>query len=304
MDESQHQDEQNDGNDDVDQPMPVPLPQHLQDEEVTDKGTAQQKYPHKWGFKWPFAKTFRTFPHFKRWRWPPVTSLDNLDFWRQSRRVSSQTISNIFLVIFTAGLIVTSYLQWDILKQTLEETRRIVEAAYMQAKAAQDANDLAREAQKRSDAIIADADRPWLGLNAVDVTGYALNQRVEAQLHIFNSGKPPAFNVVMHTNIYWIPQGAPWVPPSGHPVTDTQEIESKSVVFPNQTITQRVPLQDPLSDDLFKQLQSGAVSLLFAGTITYDDRFQRHHTTVLCRVFKPDLYVDVLFPCPTGNTAD
>src|SRR4029453_5769501 len=100
--------------------------------------------------------------------------------------------------------------------------------------------DLTRVAQKRSDDLIADTERPWVGLNAADVIGYALGQKVGAKLHFLNRGKTPAFNLTINTNINWIVQGAPLVPPSTHPAPKPDELVSQGILFPNQIASQTI----------------------------------------------------------------
>src|SRR5262245_50171393 len=187
MDESNHQHAQNDGDYDVDQPTPAPLPQHPQEEEVAENGTAQQEYSHPWRFKRPLEKAFRALSRLRRWRRLPVNSLDNLDPWRPpklSQRPSPQTISNFFLVLFTFGLIVTSYLQW----QSLNE-----------------ANSLVRESQKQTNHVITimqqqftAAERPWVRADIRLIRFLTFNEQggsLSIRAKLKSTGHSPAENV-------------------------------------------------------------------------------------------------------------
>jgi len=131
-------------------------------------------------------------PHPAHWpcRWP-----------------SAQACFDFLLVLFTLGLVITSYLQWQAVKDTLTETKRLVDAARIQAnaaaasvKTAQDANDLARDSVKTSaesaqQTLVAN-QRAWLGpshvkLDEAPVVGKQLNFSVV----FHNTGKEPARNV-------------------------------------------------------------------------------------------------------------
>ena len=187
------------------------------------------------------------------------------------RRATVKYLQAVFsglLVIVTIIYTTFSYWQWQATQDALQLTQRTIEIADRQAKTAQEANDLTRDAQKRSDDLMADTERPWVGLNTSEVIGYALGQRVGAKLHILNSGKTPAFNLTIETTINWIAQGAPLIPPSNRPATKPNELASQGVLFPNQIVSQTILSIEYLSQDLFDKLQSSYFSLLFFGIIT------------------------------------
>jgi hypothetical protein len=127
MQESHHQHEADDSNRETKNRPIVPSVQTPHAASSAEAGDAQQHYTHHWRFRWP----------------------------------SPQAWFDFFLVLFTGGLFVTSYLQWHAVRDTLTETKRLVDAAYIQAttateaiKIAKEANDLTREAQRQANDLI------------------------------------------------------------------------------------------------------------------------------------------------------
>jgi hypothetical protein len=195
---------------------------------------------------------------------------------RKVRWPSAQTLFDLFLVLFTGVLCGTSLLQWCALSDTLRETKKLAIVANIQAnaaaesaKAAQDANDLARQAQKKAQDLVADADRPWIGVHRITLVDFAPGKKTGVQLDILNSGKTPGLTILPKISIRII-EGLPSQPPDQ---TWPISYQSQAILFPNQTMQFPISLPDPLSADKFDHLASGTVSLIVWGTITYTDRF-------------------------------
>jgi len=298
MDKSHHQHEQKDSNDDIDQPTPAPLPQYPQEEEITSNGTAQQAYPHKGPFIGPFVKTFRTLPRCIRRRYLIIESLDNLSFWRPSRHPSSQTISNILLVLFTAGLFGTAFLQWRALDATLEETRKMVRIA-------QNANTLTREIQTR-------AERPLIGVDHIDFVNYVPGMRMGAEVSMINAGRTPARITHQDIHIGIVEGDIPSEPPQAKkilPLPYKKHIlyKSQGIILPSQTLRSRVLFEEPLPIEIFNNLMSGIASFVVWGNMTYIDRIENSYTMEFCGVYNsklddPPTSVSPLVWCTTGSS--
>jgi len=192
MEKSNHCNEQKEAEDNVDQPVPAPFPQHYEQEHVTYPSTAHQSYAHIWRFKRPFGKTLTTL--FNAWHLRRSTKVapDNLDFWRPpkpSRRPSSQAVYNAFLSFFTAGLIVTAILQWDTLKNTLEENRKLVITTQKQVEVAENTNKMAKESLQIT-------QRAYVGVHSL---GTNLQHRY-IEIMLENIGKVPAQDITVHAH--------------------------------------------------------------------------------------------------------
>jgi len=105
---------------------------------------------------------------------------------------------------------------------------------------------LAREAQKQAKDLVADADRPWVGVHASEVVDFEPQKKMGARLVILNSGKTPALKVRTELSIGLI-EGIPSQPPDQ---TFPMPYPGRAVLFPNQTMHMTSPLSTPLSSDL------------------------------------------------------
>jgi hypothetical protein len=211
-----------------------------------------------------------------------------------------QTVFNFLLVIVTAIQATVSYWQWQLTQDSLRLTQRAVESANIQARAAQEANELTREAQKQTRSIIADTERPWVGINHIELADYALGKKMGVRLHIFNSGKTPGISVFPQIYIGLV-NDIPLEPPRQ---TFPLRYEAKVILFPNQTMIFPAFLENALSQDTFNSLESGTLSFIVWGKITYLDRFEHNHTTNICEMYNIKINPGVVSSCTTGNSAD
>ena len=326
MNESNHQHAQNDSDNDVDQPMPAPLAQDPQEDEVAANRAAQQEYPHKWRFKWPFAKTFPTLSRLMRWRQPTVESLDNLDFWwppKPSRRPSTQTISNVFLVLFTAGLLAAAILQWATLDATLRETRKLTIAAHMQATAATDAvklakaaNDLAQasataSAEMAQQAFIA-SQRAWLGPNDAKLDEAPVaGKKLAVSITFHNTGREPARNVA------WIVEKFIATPEEERQgllswksmiflekCLNLKERESGQVVYPSTGFASATLISQLEQEIIDEDLVIGKKWLIIHGCFVYRT-FDKVRHSAFCYFYKGgEIKPEHLGICVGGNYTD
>jgi len=325
MDESHHQAEQYDGDYDVDQPPPAPLSQYPQEEDVTGTGTTQQEYSHKWRFKWPSAKALRTFSRFIRWRQPPDESLDNLDFWRPpkpSRIICSQTISNVFITFFTAGLLAAAILQWATLDATLEETRKLTIAANMQATAATDAVKLAKTAndltqasatastEMAQQAFIA-SQRAWLGPNDAKFgEAPVAGQKLDVLITVHNTGREPARNVdrIMAQFTATPEEEGQGIHNWNSLIfIDTcrklPEREAGQVIYPSTGfggVTLTYPLPEKMIDE---DVVTGKKALFIHGCFVYRTFDEVRHSAFCFFYKKGETTIEHLGFCPRGNYA-
>jgi hypothetical protein len=122
-------------------------------------------------------------------------------FWRGWATVERlQAVFNFLLVIVTAMQATVSYWQWGLTQDSLLLTQRAVEIAALQAKAAQDANELTRANSKSSDemaqqTLIAN-QRAWLGPNDAKLAEAPVaGKKLDVVITYHNTGKEPARNV-------------------------------------------------------------------------------------------------------------
>jgi hypothetical protein len=218
MQESHHQQEADNRNREAEDRPSLPLVQTPDTAGRAETGNTQQDHSHHWRFRWP----------------------------------STQAWFDFFLVLFTGGLFMTSYLQWHAVNDTLTQTKRLVDVAHIQAntaaesvKAAQEANELTKEAQRRANDIVADADRPWIGVHHIELGDYTTERKINTKLQILNSGKTPALNVT--TKINWkVISGLPEAPSDEE---TSRAYEPQGPLFPNQGMDLLPVFNDLLSSE-------------------------------------------------------
>ena len=283
--------------------LPVEVPQ---EEEVAHTGTAQQEYAHEWRFKRPLEQALHALSRWRRWSRLPINSLDTLDAWRPpklSSLPSSQTISNFFLVLFTFGLIVTSYWQWTTLDATLEENRRMVEIGRMQAKAAQDATFVAQQALKTSEKSIELTQqalwldqRAWVMVKTITSNIPSEGFPISATITVTNTGRTPANNTEVLADIKLLKSlPVPISPPSD------KLPPSKGVITPGNHFDANVKTDSPLEGHHIQSLKDEQLTVFVWGKIVYSDIFEQKHETLFCGLYRMAQKAFVF--CPNNNSA-
>jgi len=198
-------------------------------------------------------------------------------------------------------------------------TQQAIKTANRQAKAAEDANKLARETAARAAkdnvqstqqnretfaATVAQNrldQRAWVGLKTLIVLPLAVGQRVRADLTFTNTGKTLALNTTAKTGIGIAAKNGPpdWF--YGDKWKNTKVF--KNVVFPQGEIQTKVYIEGFLLDSAWLALlQDGRQKLYVYGRCEYDDVFGKKHFTEFCDVYQPE--TGSVLTCATHNSAN
>lgn len=243
MDESHHQHETDHSGHDADSRPSFSMQQYHNDEGATPENRPQQKHSHARRFRWP----------------------------------SAQVWFDLFLVVFTGALVVTSYLQWHALSKTLMETKKLVtvtkiqaDAAIASAKAAQDSNALAQQSLQVT-------QRAYVGV-------HSLSQDLKAgQIGVMleNIGKVPAQDIKVYAHEMRI-SGEKIIGRS-HPILEA----GHTPLFPGTFKMQVVIALNNFVPEEISNILTGKERLSIAGKIQYGDGFGNIQYTDFAFFYRP-----------------
>jgi hypothetical protein len=276
MEESQHQHEGGDSNRKANEGSFVPCEQYHGHEGSTPKSRNHQEKAHAGRFRWP----------------------------------SAQAWFDLFLVLFTGALVVTSYLQWHALSETLVETRKLVEATQIQANAAHQAIITAIELAHQE-------QRPWVGLRDFQCQGCTAGAdgmlTIDSLLGVMeNTGRTPAIN--MRVSAAWTNRkGQAQLPDYDSVQRETMErlhavgasggmqpsFQPPETVLPPNT-TRIIPILYRATIDVARRgpLENRIINYV-VGKITYFSTWEdKEHLTIFCLMNESS--VQFRF-CPSGN---
>jgi hypothetical protein len=177
--------------------------------------------------------------------------------------------------------------------------QRNVESA---AKSAQAASDLAAYT-KQSAEVARDAlslqDRPWIGLERVDVGKVEANDWVESRTWVSNYGHGPALQGTLLVSERILCGEFPKRPPYGNASGGTVTI------MPNQLVaTRKISLDSPLTTEQIRQISSQACGLYIYGRVKYLDTNTRPHWRHWCEMFKVGATESGFVSCTSYNDGD
>ena len=252
--------------------------------------------------------------------------------WIWIRRDTTST--DWLIVLLTAVIAGTSYLQWHEIKSGGQDTHDLAVHAKEQADKMKDMSEaaekirlaaegmvtqeqriadnakLASEASNRQSKTALDASiaasrndqRAWLGIHAMGVVlPIETNHPLKINFATVNSGKTAASDTTGHIYVTW----------SDHPITTkltenlTQSTPTtKRTLFPGVPYTSEfIALRaDEMTEDRVKAFKDGNIWLYAYGNVSYTDVFNRPHETSYCAVSAKG--AQAFEACPEGIYPD
>jgi hypothetical protein len=184
--------------------------------------------------------------------------------------MKKEPVSNWFLVIFTAALVLTGFLQWDAIKGQLK--------------------------------AMIDADRPWVGAILFSADPIEARKDGTAKISVVNSGRGPArilsFKASLHVFDKFPAEPAYDDAPSWMDL-------SRTIVLPGMPATNEFPFKgfNPIQ---FQMVLDGNTRLYLYGVVEYEDLRVKnsHHTTKMCAYWTAKKLTTPFVNCPEYNEAD
>ena len=173
-------------------------------------------------------------------------------------------------------------------------SKNSADAANKSAKAAEDSVNFAKETAQLD-------QRAWVNIQWLRLqTPLTPNAQAIVEMSVKNSGRTPAYNVKVRSNIYVGNDRIPLdenVPPVGR--------TSETTIGANADTPIGTKQQNILDQTAIDSIKHGESSLFTVGIITYRDVFGRQHRTDYCLFLERDnLDKNVFAAWGTGNTSD
>jgi len=204
---------------------------------------------------------------------PPKAAIPE-SFWTKHNAVVSG-ISAIFVALFTGALVVTSYRQWNVAKDT--------------AAAAKESADAMNAANALAEANAIAAERPWIGIIHFQNNEMTVDQFPTVIFNLRNFGQSPGFAVRYRTGLGVADSSLTvelWI-------TKLAELPAQQIGtwFPSQVLSSPAQLQPPpeLIAGHIKGVESGQLRLYAFGDVIYLDRAGKTHTTWISGLYHPQL---------------
>lgn len=177
--------------------------------------------------------------------------------------------------------------------ESAEQARRQADAAQRSAAAAIEAAKRAEEQIKVSEKTLRFSERAWVSAEPVPVTDKL--GLTGARIVFRNTGRSPARNIKIHTDVRPLRQCPPGDSPLPFSNKGSDDVEGVGVLQPGQTgSTQQANLS---LHEMLVNLRTYAF-----GVITYDDIFDERHVTEFSFYFSEAGKMFLL--CPTHNRAE
>lgn len=140
--------------------------------------------------------------------------------------------------------------------------------------------------------------RAWVGVDRVDKFEPKSNQDLSVELNMINTGKTPAVHVKTKAAVIPMKKGDPFS--ATYPGNPTPNIESNSVLMPQQHMTMSTPpINIPAAQ--YDSIKNHLTILYVYADITYDDIYGKRHETTFCVMYYPELTGPT--PCNVYNDA-
>ncbi len=254
--------------------------------------------------------------------------------WGLVRKDTSST--DWLIVILTAVIAGTSYLQWREIRAGSSDTHDLAVAAGEQVKKMKDMSDAANKIREAAEGMVTqeqriadnaqkaldgsnkqskaaldasinqfrDEQRAWVGFPLGEVTDdIAVGKSPKGLLRLQNNGRTPAIKVASETQAGVICGGFPRRPPYTVPETDSLMTIMPGAPpingYPVNLVTDSLPLKE--KDLLFTKVPG--CELYIYGKVTYSDTFSRLHWQHYCASWKKGTPRDFL-GCSFYNDGD
>ena len=183
-------------------------------------------------------------------------------------------------------------------KQSAAASEKFADAALKSAAGATEANRIADLVMKQTARILADENRAWVAIKNSRLEPLVAGQRPTAWASVFNSGKTPAFRVIARGGCgYGLIYSQDRLPPLGGPV-------ETAVIVPNVEVFLPCLTKEAIERNGIDGVQNGTVPFIFAGIVTYTDRFGGDlHFTKYCFFFDHETKALGFCTAPGSNEA-
>jgi hypothetical protein len=208
------------------------------------------------------------------------------------------TVMAILMVLL--GLIGAALLAWQLnmlqnqmkyLSATVAQNAKVADAAGRLSDAATQANEIANQS-------LANATRPWIGVDTVEAGTIQAGQSLTIEVRVRNSGRTPSTDVQGLFLVYISPIDNP-------PALLTKQCDScvRSVVLPDGTVSYKLAVRDNvMTAGEVERIKEGKDTMWIVGRLDYRDSEGEPHTTKSCLYYRTG-GIPSFTACSDGNSA-
>ncbi|MEW6600932.1 MAG: hypothetical protein AB1499_08170 [Nitrospirota bacterium] len=225
--------------------------------------------------------------------------------WQQTTLANQLMVITTAIVAFgTVFYVIVAIFQWQLMKEAGEQTSDQMNKVIAEARRIADiSSDSAKQAKDALDATIDNfrlEQRAWVGVEGVLPPEYKdgnkkiyvkSGQPMKTGVTIKNTGKTPALKIQSIVSMFY------WM--SNHKFVPTFDKQVKGAERPSTTVLQPggtyiliappIPEEGVINEADIANITNSRQILYIAGKITYEDVFNRQHSTFFCMYLTPTL---------------